>query len=261
MKLLAICLVLPFFTAMRSAALSTPNGNGSFSSGYKITLDYKPAPSSRRHDAASTNLGLMRRQMSYPINQCPQQASGTYRDFTDFRGSRCLTDTHSGAWEISCNPPIGQTPPFGIPFYWYDGSCRPHEICIDRPVDPSQMIPHGQYSTAWCVAGSAMVTLSQAALANDVRRVQATPQDRWSMNENIEIILTGQNDDDILFKAHEITLGARDTNKNPVGQPISCSECSNLRFSNWPQGTANFDSNITLPNVNDIANLHMVSWS
>ena len=141
------------------------------------------------------------------------------------------------------------------PTHVYFGRCRSHELCIDDPA-PVYGWRIGRYPLATCVSTRAFKRLVQAFKPNPVRRVTIFPSTLYQRLDCMEeLILTGQNDDAAIFQASGITLVARDAENNPLGEEVACTNCGRLAIYNVPAGTANFDANITLPHVNDTANL------
>ncbi|KAF2237109.1 hypothetical protein EV356DRAFT_496632, partial [Viridothelium virens] len=249
-------MAVPFDVLSANHSSQVVHGNNDSLS---IVLDHQAVSDDRRRDAAMLDF-LTKREASYPVNQCPLQAPSAPASFTQFKGSECLTKTFAGTYTISCDYPVWRGPPHGVGLFWYQGACRPHEICIDRIYDQGITWFTGVYSTAWCVAGTSFVSLARTVIGNANRRVTIVPQKRKGKNASIGVVLTREDDNDVLFKAYMMTLIARDAEHRRLGQTISCSNCSNLSFRKWPIGTVDFGLDVVVPNTSDIANVHVFGW-
>lgn len=221
---------------------------------FAISLEYQPAPvtaSTKKLNITPAGLGkVSKRALARSIDGCPVERDSEY---TVFAGSLCHEENFAGPYFLTCQNP---TPNLYAPYHVYDDACRPHEICFNRHAENEE----GNWPVwkAWCISGEAIVNLAQARLADIQRRVTIFPQ--GSGFNQMEMVLTGYNSDNVLFKATEIIVVAKDEQNNALGKGISCAECSHLSFVNWPAGTTSFDATIDLPHVNDIAVLHVMGW-
>ncbi|KAF2229566.1 hypothetical protein EV356DRAFT_537145 [Viridothelium virens] len=263
MKLSSAYLAIPLLIASPLTALATANsqlftrnGSGIVSDGITAALEYQPAPNSQKRNPILRDVrGLTKRQDQYYIDQCPQQGAEVPPGYTEWRGSRCVTETWAGPWRNSCNP--SNPAPLNA-LFWFNGACRAQEWCVNEPWNPNFQFS-GQYPRAGCVTHALMQRIVQAAAAHARRVVRLTPQNPQP-DSNLAIALSGENDDSVLFQAESITLIARNKNFVRLGQQISCQDCSTLTFSQFPAGTDNLKAEIVLPNKNDVAYLSAYSW-
>ena len=204
----------------------------------------------------------------YPVNICPDQGTGVPQNQTVFRGSACKYEDNFQDYKISCAVPTPPTPDLGPlpyppgfdyqprpPIDWYDGAC-PSEICIQQTADSDGWMI-GVYPTAWCILGASYTTLAKTLLAEGVRRIRSPVP--WAGPASIQILLAGQDDENIVFHASEISVTPRDANDVPLAAAVSCDNCGDLEFFNLPANVANIDANITMPNPDDIAQV-AVFW-
>ena len=115
----------------------------------------------------------------------------------------------------------------------------------------------GRPTTAYCVDGNSFIRLLQAATANATRVVDIDfvgPVTNRALNE--EVVLTGQNNNGVMFQATSIEMDAVDSNGKQLGVPQKCTNCDRLSYSSWPVGIAGFLVIVVLPHVNDVALFH-----
>ena len=181
---------------------------------------------------------------------CP--APGMDPDHIFFFGSLCHPLLSLRRYSLLC---VRQPPRMGSATH--AGACSDREICVTRTRPAVQL---GATQVAYCVSSAAELELLEAASNDDARRVISRIMDSASSIYNFELVLTGQNDNHAFFNAHTISLVPRDVDNNTIAQPVSCNDCRSLRFLNSPGNTNNFDMNITLPNMHDIAHLQAYVW-
>ena len=114
--------------------------------------------------------------------------------------------------------------------------------------------------------------LVQSMKANLNRRVVLVPQrqmnqtemikrvDQANQSNQMEIVLTRENDQNTPFRATTITAIARNSDGQSLSQSMSGTNCSALSYVNWPPHTDHFDVNITVPRIDDVVDLYAFGW-
>lgn len=160
---------------------------------------------------------------------------------------------------MSCGPPLNLQPPGrqGWPKSWYIGRCRSDETCVDHLVDDDLWVRH-KYSTARCVHQSKFAKQIKATIAKAVQRITLKP--KQTNPHSMGLVFTTEVDNTAYFRAYYVTVAAQDDLYNVLGGTKSCSDCGSLYFDDLPTGTTSFDANITLPHVNETANVFSFTW-
>ena len=223
------------------------------SGGFKVTLNGQPVHSNsssqnRNVERAQTTKLTKKEYTAFPVADCPSRA------FPAFTGSQCR---HSPArsWLKYCQADTNLERRVILP-----GICPPLHRCYTRPPEGLIDIP-----IAWCVNIHAVVQtwlmrMTWSDMDSMLHQLTMTPQNT-NQDNNLGLFLTEQRNDNPRVDASSITLAAKDKDNNILGQVVSCDNCNELSYLDWPASTTHIDSNITLPNSNQGVIANIVGWT
>ena len=294
MRSLATYSLLPFFVIIASNAHFLrvildydylPGSN--FENQTAFNLENQTTSKSDSQEVSAPGPGnFAKRQYLYHINKCPGRNIFP-AEYTHFDLSVCRGRNLAQEWLLKCSVP--SRPASSL---IHAGSCAVTELCFDyvkhglctaacitadlalqisRALSDTinrravvYIISNGQDIVASQDGSSIQGQSSSASQGQDFSSNHRGPphghsrplRRRFSNDYNLDIALT-QPDDTILFQAQKISLLARDDKNQALGSPVSCNNCSRLRFSNWPSGTGNFVVDLVFQKAADVAKLHI----
>ncbi|KAF2239398.1 hypothetical protein EV356DRAFT_515591 [Viridothelium virens] len=206
--------------------------------------DYQPiynvSSPKKRYDTPQ-QFEHLKRQLPHAI-ECPlPDMDPRYRHTV---WAKCRGDDPR-AYSVMC-----QAFPLDARYYQFSiGHCDNDDLCLDLP-------PAGSV----CLPAASALTIRKAQKDYDTAKYTSHVVTTGAAHANFALVLRGQDDDQTVFQSSEISLVPRDKNNNNLQNAITCQECSELRFNDFPKNTENFGMNIILPHAGDIARLQTYGW-
>lgn len=183
------------------------------------------------------------------IRNCPY-GPGMLGIFTLLNQSSCAPERGPLAFDVICQDGIlGDNTARG------EGQCNGYERCITRryqDLRPS--------AVASCVSEWARLRVPAVEGHAQIRQllVETGPPNR--IQNNVLIALTEHNNDDA-YTAVWMSIEPRDRENHIIDEPVSCTQCDNLSFLQWPANLDHFLINVLTPRDNEKVDARVFVWA